>query len=60
MGKTVFTVFIGLFLPNLVLAHELMQGGFISGLSHPVLEVVPLLVMVSVGILSAQMCGRAI
>ena len=60
MKKSVFMLFAGLFLPNLVLAHELMEGGFISGLSHPILGFDHLLAMVSVGILSAQMGGRAI
>ena len=60
MKKSVLVLFAGLLLPNLVLAHELMQGGFISGLSHPVLGFDHLLAMVSVGILSAQMGGRAI
>jgi len=60
MKKNVFMLFAGLFLPNLVLANELTQGGFISGLSHPILGFDHLLAMVSVGILSAQMGGRAI
>lgn len=52
---------LGLLLPNVALAHEAVQGGgFISGLSHPVLGSDHLLAMISVGILSAQMGGRAI
>ena len=49
--------------PTLVLAHEgasLPYGSFIGGLSHPVLGVDHFLAMVSVGILSAQIGGRAI
>ena len=42
-------------------AHEMADGGgFLSGLSHPVLGFDHLLAMLSVGILSAQMGGRAI
>ncbi|MBN3563038.1 HupE/UreJ family protein [Aliamphritea spongicola] len=52
---------LGLFLPNIVLAHQATQvNGFISGLSHPVLGFDHLLAMISVGILSAQIGGRAI
>lgn len=58
--KNVFILFAGLFLPNLVLANELTQGGFMSGFSHPILGLDHLLAMVSVGILSTQMGGRAI
>lgn len=49
--------------PSLVLAHEgasLPYGSFIGGLSHPVLGLDHFLAMVSVGILSAQIGGRAI
>ena len=49
--------------PSLVFAHEgasLPYGSFIGGLSHPVLGVDHFLAMVSVGILSAQIGGRAI
>lgn len=61
MKKRLFTLLMGLLLPNLVLAHETMQGGgLISGLSHPVLGFDHLLAMISVGILSAQMGGRSI
>lgn len=61
MKKSVFAIFVGLILPNIVLAHDALQsGGFMSGISHPVLGFDHLLAMLSVGILSAQMGGRAI
>ena len=50
-------------LPGMALAHEgasLPYGSFVGGLSHPVLGMDHFLAMVSVGILSAQMGGRAI
>ena len=47
--------------PNLAFAHGVgAAGGFLAGLTHPVLGFDHLLAMVSVGILSAQMGGRAI
>jgi urease accessory protein len=49
--------------PGLALAHEgasLPYGSFLGGLLHPVLGPDHFLAMVSVGILSAQMGGRAI
>lgn len=47
--------------PELASAHEIGgSGGFMSGLTHPVLGFDHLLAMLSVGILSAQMGGRAI
>jgi urease accessory protein len=47
--------------PNLLHAHSLpSDGGFLSGLFHPVLGFDHFLAMLSVGILSAQMGGRAI
>jgi urease accessory protein len=49
--------------PNSAIAHEgssLPYGSFIAGLAHPVLGVDHFLAMVSVGILSAQIGGRAI
>lgn len=54
--------FLGILLtPAIAQAHEAGHaGGFISGLSHPVLGLDHLLAMLSVGILSAQMGGRAI
>ena len=48
------------FLPNIVYAHEGSGGGFMAGLTHPVLGFDHLLAMLSVGILSAQMGGQAI
>jgi len=48
-------------LPALAQAHEMGHGGgFMVGLKHPVLGFDHLLAMVSVGILSAQMGGKAI
>lgn len=47
--------------PNLAYAHVMPGGGgFMSGFSHPVLGLDHLLAMLSVGILSAQMGGKAI
>ena len=48
------------FFPSVSYAHEADGGGFMSGLTHPVLGFDHLLAMLSVGILSAQMGGRAI
>jgi len=51
------------FVPSTVYAHEggnMPLGGFLSGLVHPVLGYDHLLAMLSVGILSAQIGGRAI
>jgi len=50
-------------LPQLALAHEgasLPYGSFLGGLTHPVLGLDHFLAMVSVGIVSAQIGGRAI
>jgi len=48
-------------LPNFAYAHTVPGGGgFMSGLSHPVLGFDHLLAMLSVGILSAQIGGSAI
>jgi urease accessory protein len=50
-------------LPTTLFAHDgttLTYGSFLSGLTHPVLGFDHLLAMVSVGILSAQIGGRAI
>ena len=50
-------------IPSTVYAHEggnMPLGGFLSGLVHPVLGYDHLLAMLSVGILSAQIGGRAI
>lgn len=50
-----------LLLPGAAHAHSVgTAGGFLSGLWHPVLGFDHFLAMVSVGILSAQMGGRAI
>ena len=50
-----------LMIPTVARAHELHgSGGFLSGLSHPVLGLDHLLAMISVGVLSAQIGGRAI
>ena len=52
---------VALLLPEAAQAHILSgEGGFFSGLSHPVLGFDHFLAMLSVGILSAQMGGRAI
>ena len=49
-----------LVLPSMSYAHEGSGGGFMAGLTHPVLGFDHLLAMLSVGILSAQMGGQAI
>lgn len=54
------TVGIVSFLPSICYAHEGSGGGFMAGLTHPVLGFDHLLAMLSVGILSAQMGGQAI
>ena len=54
------TVGIVSLLPSISYAHEGSGGGFIAGLTHPVLGFDHLLAMLSVGILSAQMGGQAI
>ena len=54
---------IAFFAPGLVLAHEgasLPYGSFLGGLTHPVLGLDHFLAMVSVGVVSAQIGGRAI
>tara|TARA_B100000900_G_scaffold381236_1_gene367535 strand:+ start:2446 stop:3057 length:612 start_codon:yes stop_codon:yes gene_type:complete len=58
-----FIIFLTLLLgfPLPLLAHDIMgKVGFYDGLSHPVLGLDHLLAMISVGIISAQMGGRAI
>ncbi|MDN2662181.1 HupE/UreJ family protein [Psychromonas sp. 14N.309.X.WAT.B.A12] len=62
MKKSVLAILaILLTLPNLAYAHVMPGGGgFMSGFSHPVLGLDHLLAMLSVGILSAQMGGKAI
>jgi len=50
-------------IPSVAYAHDgtnLPLGGFLSGMVHPVLGYDHLLAMLSVGILSAQIGGRAI
>lgn len=47
-------------LPQLLFAHVEGGNGFMAGLTHPVLGLDHLLAMLSVGILSAQIGGRAI
>lgn len=57
-----FAVLLSL-IPSVVYAHDgsnVPFGGFLSGLVHPVLGYDHLLAMLSVGILSAQIGGRAI
>lgn len=48
------------FLSAPALAHESTGGGFQSGMEHPVLGLDHLLAMITVGILSAQMGGKAV
>jgi len=58
----ILAILFGLF-PSVVYAHDgsnVPFGGFLSGLVHPVLGYDHLLAMLSVGILSAQIGGRAI
>ncbi|MFT5280364.1 MAG: urease accessory protein, partial [Bacteroidia bacterium] len=49
-----------LLFPVLIFAHENTGSGFVAGFSHPILGLDHLLAMISVGVLSAQMGGRAI
>ncbi len=51
---------LGTLLLNSAYAHSVQGGGFINGLAHPVFGFDHLLAMVSVGILSVQIGGRAI
>lgn len=61
MKKNLLALLVACLLPQFVWAHDLEgAGGFMSGFSHPVLGFDHLLAMISVGILSAQMGGRAI
>jgi len=61
LKKIFFCSFILSLFPDVSHAHMNQgDGGFMAGLSHPVLGFDHLLAMVSVGILSAQMGGRAI
>jgi len=62
MRKFISPLVVILLFPSLVHAHESTSYdiGFVSGLSHPVLGFDHLLAMIAVGILSAQMGGKAI
>jgi len=61
MKKILLGAFVLCLFPGLAQAHILSgEGGFLSGLTHPVLGFDHFLAMLSVGILSAQMGGRAI
>ena len=61
MTKRILPVLLVSLFPALAFAHTSADGGgFFAGLSHPVLGFDHLLAMVSVGILSAQMGGKAI
>ncbi|MCK7530814.1 MAG: HupE/UreJ family protein [Marinilabiliales bacterium] len=60
--SVILAIFLGL-IPSAAYAHDgsnVPFGGFLSGLVHPVLGFDHLLAMLSVGILSAQIGGRAI
>lgn len=56
----VFLVMIYGLCPNLAFAHAVEGAGFAAGLTHPVLGLDHFLAMVSVGILSTQLGGKAI
>lgn len=61
MTKRLLLVLLVALFPALAFAHTSADGGgFFAGLSHPVLGFDHLLAMISVGILSAQMGGKAI
>ncbi len=63
LNQKIFLFFSVLMLPLVVSAHDgttLPYGSFLSGLTHPVLGLDHFLAMVSVGVLSAQIGGRAI
>lgn len=48
-------------IPSLSMAHPIMkEGGFASGLAHPALGIDHFIAMLSVGLLSVQLGGRAI
>ena len=59
MQKLLTLLILIFFFPVLVFAHEEGGSGFMAGLTHPVLGLDHLLAMISVGILSAQMGGKA-
>jgi urease accessory protein len=61
--KSILLAFLLSAIPRVAYAHDgtnLGLGGFLSGLVHPVLGYDHLLAMLSVGIISAQIGGRAI
>ena len=61
MSKLVLLLSMLLCLPASAFAHQVMGGtGFATGLMHPVLGFDHFLAMISVGILSARMGGRAV
>lgn len=61
MKKTLFGFALAaLVFPSLSYAHQSTGGGFLAGLSHPVLGFDHLLAMLSVGVLSAQMGGKSL
>jgi len=61
VNKKILILLTLLIYPLPVFAHNIMERvGFYDGLSHPVLGLDHLLAMVSVGIISAQIGGRAI
>jgi len=60
MLNILFMLCVILLAPGYVLAHEADHGGFISGVMHPVLGLDHLLAMMAVGVLSAQMGGKAV
>ena len=60
MKKITLSVFLLFFFPLFLLAHDHNGSGFGAGFTHPVLGLDHLLAMLSVGILSAQIGGKAI
>ncbi len=61
MSGLIIAILIVLISPAVAMAHAPGgEGGFLTGLTHPVLGFDHLLAMLSVGILSARMGGRAI
>ena len=61
MKSRIYVLIILLAFPVIAEAHQVgTSGSFLSGLGHPVLGLDHLLAMISVGILSAQLGGRAI
>ena len=61
MVRVISAILFVLLVPGLALAHTVGgEGGFLAGLTHPVLGFDHFLAMLSVGILSSQMGGRAI